>query len=111
MEFLKHIIWTYPAAIMTSWTLMTALAAWTMRRNRPIPFIFSMHAMLMLLNPKDNYLYQRPSAGSILFFLVAGLLPVVSLLLLLAQFAMVVVGVNTAIEDFCRKIGKPKRNS
>ena len=76
------ILWVFPAAILTGWTLLTATLSWTLPLNRKVPLIITGHLLLMLYNPKDEYLYQRPSLSVVLAVLALGLVPVVSLLLL-----------------------------
>jgi hypothetical protein len=81
MNLLKW-FWLYPAIAMTAWTVMTVVAAWTFRRNRAFPRVFGLHLMMMQLNPKDEILYQRPSAGAALGYLGIGISPVGGILLI-----------------------------
>lgn len=83
MIFVKHFLWVYPAVIMTVWTLLTLLLAWTLPLNKSVPAIISGHALLTLMNPKDDKLYERPSPLLALGFLLAGVIPVVCALMLL----------------------------
>jgi hypothetical protein len=82
MELTKNLLWVYPAVIMTLWTLLTLLLAWTLPLNKRVPAIIGQHCLLLMLNPKDEYLYQRPSLLLALGFLVAGVIPVVCALML-----------------------------
>jgi hypothetical protein len=82
MELTKNLLWVYPAVIMTLWTLLTLLLAWTLPLNQRVPVIVPRHVLLLVLNPKDEYLYQRPSLLLALVFLVAGVIPVVCALML-----------------------------
>lgn len=83
MKFLSDLLWTYPAAIMTAWTLLTLVVVWTAPLNRPIPGVIGTHPMMMQLNPKDEMLYSRPSLTMALAYLVLGAIPIVCALLLL----------------------------
>lgn len=76
------ILWAFPAAVLTAWTLLTAILAWTLPLKREVPLIIAGHLLLMLYNPKDEYLYQRPSLSAVVAVLAVGLIPVVSVLLL-----------------------------
>lgn len=100
MEIVKHLFWTYPAVIMTVWTLLTFMAARTLPLGGPISVIFGFHGMLLQYNPmKDHNIYQRPSFKDAAFFLVAGLIPVVCALLLLAHILVMSVGTFYAVMD------------
>ena len=94
MEILKNLLWVYPSAILTVWTLLTLTVAWTARLNRPIPRIFGVHPVLMQYNPKDEFLYTRPSPLDAVVCLVIGLVPVICAVALagilwFAQFILV----------------------
>jgi hypothetical protein len=82
MELTKNLLWVYPAAIMTTWTLFIVLIGWTLPLNKRIPAFVPTHLLLLSNNPKDEYLYQRPSLLLALGFLLVGLIPGVCALLL-----------------------------
>lgn len=80
--------WFYPSIVMTVWTVLTFVAAWTYRRNRAFPRVFGLHLMMLQLNPKDEILYSRPSSMSVLVYLALGVTPVVGLVLLIVGLAI-----------------------
>lgn len=101
MRILINLLWIYPCVIMTVWTILTALAGWTFKRNRPFPGFFGVHPMMMMLNPKDEMLYSRPSVASVLCFLVIGLIPMLNFIILLWVICIMVA--YYATEKFSSK--------
>jgi len=85
MENWKEVLyafWYYPAVIMTVFTVIALVVAWTLPLKRKVPFPALAHLIFFMHNPKDDFLYHRPSFQTGAFFLVAGLVPVVNLVLL-----------------------------
>ena len=103
MKMLFNLLWYYPAIAMTWWTVIVALVAWLMPLNRKVPFFAGTHGMLMMLNPKDEMLYQRPSALMVLGFLVLGLVPIVNAALLLFHVFIMAVALNEYAKQLKRK--------
>jgi len=89
MNFLKW-FWVYSSLVMTAWTVLTVVAAWTFRRNRAFPRVFGLHLMMMQLNPKDEILYTRPSLGMAIGYLALSISPLGGVLLIASLY---VVGV------------------
>jgi hypothetical protein len=107
MKFLSDLLWTYPAAIMTAWTLLTLAVAWTAPLNRPIPGIIGVHPMMMQLNPKDEILYSRPSLWMALAYLVVGAIPLVcALLLVFLVWAIGAVQYERAAKYLRKRFGR-----
>lgn len=98
-----HVLWTGPAALMTLWTVSTLLVAWTGKLDRRIPAIISLHLMLMMLNPKDDYLYQRPSLLAGLTFLLLSALPGFSILLFAGNLSLLAIWAYVAIKEKAKK--------
>jgi len=90
MRILINLLWIYPAIILTIWTLLTFLVMRILPQNRTMPSLFAVHPMAMMYNPKDNILYGRPSMLEGLLFLIAGLIPLVNAIGLVAVIAMLV---------------------
>ncbi|KWU26388.1 hypothetical protein [Burkholderia cenocepacia] len=82
MKTFLLLFWALPAVFMTLWTMLTAVLAWTLPLRKSVPTIIAGHILLAIYNPKDDYLYQRPSVPTVLAILAIGLVPLVSLLLL-----------------------------
>jgi hypothetical protein len=80
--FILKLLFVFPAAIATLWTVATAIVAWATPLNRKLPYVFWGHPMMLLLNYENQYLYNRPGWRRIAIFLALGVVPVVSALLL-----------------------------
>jgi len=80
--FILELLFVVPAAIVTLWTVATAIVAWATPLNRKLPYVLWGHPMMLLLNYENPYLYSRPGWRRVSIFLVLGLVPVVSALLL-----------------------------
>jgi len=93
--FILRLLFTIPAVIVTIWTVLTLLAAWVMPLHKPFPAFFGAHPMMMTLNVMDKNLTRRPGWGRAVLFLVIGVLPVVSLLML-AWMGYCAFGIPTA---------------
>lgn len=93
--FILQVLFVFPAAIVTIWTVLTLLAARVMPLNKPFPAFFGAHPMMMTLNVMDKNLSKRPGWGRAVLFLAIGVLPVVSLLLL-AWMGYCAFGIPTA---------------
>jgi hypothetical protein len=73
---LTYLLWVYPAAIMTAWSVVTLVVAWMAPLGRPVPLIMTLHPMVVLINPKAWTLKQRPKLWLMLSILVVGVIPV-----------------------------------
>jgi hypothetical protein len=85
MELIKNLLWAYPAVIMTLWTLLTLWLTRTLPLKKRVPAFIAGHVLLLVYNPKDDYLYQRPSLRLGLCFLVIGVIPVICALMLVGH--------------------------
>ena len=82
MVFLITFLWIVPAAIWTLWTLSAAFVGWVQSLDTKVNFLFGSNALLMSMNPKDEYLYERPSILRVLLFVSVGWIPIGGLALL-----------------------------
>jgi hypothetical protein len=79
--FLLKLLFVIPAAVATLWTVATAIVGWTTPLKRKLPYVFWGHPMMLLLNYENSYLYSRPGWRRVTTFMLLGIVPVVSALL------------------------------
>lgn len=94
-----NLLFVYPAAIVTLWTVVTLAAARLMQLDKPFPAFLGSHPMMLTLNIADEYLYRRPGWIRASIFLVLGIFPIASLLML-AWMVYVLLGIPTAEAKF-----------
>lgn len=82
MNILISILWVIPALSLMAWTVATFIAAQLVPLSKPIWPIFGTHPLLMMRNPKDDNLYERPTLLEATVFVLLGCVPVVNLLFL-----------------------------
>lgn len=79
------LVYVIPAALMTAWTLVAAFLAFTRPLGSKMPVIAATHVLKLQMNPKDEFLYQRPSRWMTFVALVLGALPAINLAVLSAH--------------------------
>lgn len=82
MSIVFFLVFVFPAALMTAWTLTAAYLGFTRPLGSRMPVIAVTHVLLLQMNPKDDVLYHRPSRWTALVALVLGLLPAINLAVL-----------------------------
>ena len=98
-------LWVYPAFLMTLFTLLTFTVAAALPLGKRVPFGLNLHLQLLVSNPKDDYLYQRPSPLLALGFLVAGCIPLVTAVLLGVHLVIVALYVGAVFSRHQRERG------
>jgi len=92
---LVYLLWIYPAAIMTAWSVVTLVVAWTVPLGRPVPLLMMLHPMVVLINPKAWVLKRRPN-----FWLMAGILVVGVIPLLCAVVLVMLVWLSILMQRY-----------
>lgn len=77
--------WLAPAALLTLWTLVVFILARVVPLRTPLQNLVGGHVLLLMYNPKDEFLYRRPTVNDALLLLGVGLVPVINLLMLVFQ--------------------------
>jgi hypothetical protein len=99
METLNNLVWYCPAIIMTLWTISAFVAGRSVKLGSRLPTVLSSHPVVFIQNQDENELSVRPKLWLALLVLFAGLLPVVSLVLVLSQAGCTLCSVAMRRQD------------
>lgn len=75
-------LWLVPCFLSTIWTLATVFVAMTIPLKTTMPGFTQGNLLVLMYNPKDEFLYRRPEFTSALLVLLIGMLPLVNIVTL-----------------------------
>lgn len=105
METLNSVVWYCPAIIMTLWTISAFVAGRSVKLGSRLPAVLSSHPVVFMQNQDESELSERPKLWPALLVLVAGVLPVVSLILVLSQVGCTLCSVAMRRQDARIRVG------
>jgi hypothetical protein len=78
-------LWLVPSVLLAVWTFLAAVVAWSFPLRSPVPLFAQQHVLLLMHNPKDEYLYRRPSFKLALLLMLLWFVPALNLVWLTVQ--------------------------
>lgn len=101
-QFVSNLIvygWVLPSILLTVHTLLTIVYILFTETGQSVPMLISVSYLLHPTEPFGRRIFEKPSVGETLFYLGGGLIPIVSLALLLIYVITLFIQLVVCSED------------